>query len=140
MAFKQVLEIYELLDDARVDGIKVADWFKEQFGCDMQVTRVTSAKGFTDFVRLVVPGTAGRARGGAAPTLGLIGRLGGIGARPERIGLVSDADGAIVALAAAAKLLAMLQKGDLLPGDVIISTHICPHAPTMPHDPVPFMS
>ena len=140
MAFKQVLDIYELLDDARVDGLKVADWFTAQFGCEMQVTRVTSAKEYTDFVRLMIPGTEGKITGGSAPSLGLIGRLGGIGARPERIGLVSDADGAIVALAAAAKLLSMAQRGDILPGDVIVSTHICPHAPTMPHDPVPFMS
>jgi hypothetical protein len=30
-------------------------------------------------------------------------------------------------------------QGDALPGDVIIATHICPHAPVTPHDPVPFM-
>jgi hypothetical protein len=29
--------------------------------------------------------------------------------------------------------------GDQLVGDVIIATHICPSAPTIPHDPVPFM-
>ena len=33
----------------------------------------------------------------------------------------------------------MQNKGDYLDGDVFISTHICPHAPTAPHDPVPFM-
>ena len=30
-------------------------------------------------------------------------------------------------------------RGDVLKGDVIVTTHICPHAPTRPHDPVPFM-
>jgi len=65
--------------------------------------------------------------------------LGGIGARPARLGLVSDADGAIAAVAAAMKLGDMRQAGDLLPGDVIVSTHICPAAPTRPHHPVPFM-
>ena len=30
-------------------------------------------------------------------------------------------------------------KGDFLEGDVFISTHICPDAPTAPHVPVPFM-
>ncbi|MGL5695198.1 MAG: DUF1177 domain-containing protein, partial [Peptostreptococcaceae bacterium] len=67
------------------------------------------------------------------------GRLGGIGARPERIGFVSDGDGALVAVALAAKLLDMQNKGDVLDGDVFISTHICPDAPTAPHKPVPFM-
>src|SRR5699024_4539337 len=38
-----------------------------------------------------------------------------------------------------AKLLSMISKGDQLDGDVIVSTHICPNAPTQPHDPVPFM-
>lgn len=29
--------------------------------------------------------------------------------------------------------------GTLLGGNVIVATHICPNAPVMPHDPVPFM-
>ena len=33
----------------------------------------------------------------------------------------------------------MQTKGDYLDGDVFISTQICPHAPTAPHKPVPFM-
>ncbi len=77
--------------------------------------------------------------GNFAPTIGLLGRLGGLGARPERIGFVSDGDGALVALACAAKLLSMRVRGDMLPGDVFISTHVCPCAPTTPHEPVPFM-
>ena len=71
--------------------------------------------------------------------MGIIGRLGGIGARPHKIGLVSDADGAITALAAAAKIANMRKKGDQLPGDVIVATHLCPHSPIIPHEPVPFM-
>jgi len=65
--------------------------------------------------------------------------LGAIGARPERIGLVSDADGAIAALACAAKLVDMASKSDRLAGDVLVATHICLDAPTLQHDPVPFM-
>lgn len=33
----------------------------------------------------------------------------------------------------------MQAKGDILDGDVIVSTHICPDAPTEPHEPVDFM-
>lgn len=62
-----------------------------------------------------------------------------MGTRPAQIGAVSDADGAIVALACGLKLLDMAQKGERLDGDVMITTHICPQAPTVPHDPVPFM-
>ena len=84
-------------------------------------------------LKVRIPGKNGKTNGGDAPTIGLLGRLGGIGARPERIGFVSDGDGALCAVALAAKLLDMQNKGDY------ISTHICPHAPTAPHDPVPFM-
>jgi hypothetical protein len=77
--------------------------------------------------------------GGSVPTLGVIGRLGGVGARPAATGLVSDADGALTAIACALKLGDMAATGDLLAGDVIIATHICPRAPVIPHDPVPFM-
>ncbi|GAB6181353.1 DUF1177 domain-containing protein [Desulfotomaculum defluvii] len=136
---KQVLEIYELLDSAIVTGQLVADLLQSRGAKRVTVKQVQGQAGSTDFIRIDVPGTCGKTVGGTAPTLGIIGRLGGIGARPERIGLVSDADGAIAALAVALKLVEMDVKGDKLPGDVIIATHICPHAPTQPHDPVPFM-
>ncbi|MGO0916215.1 DUF1177 family protein, partial [Clostridioides difficile] len=42
-----------------------------------------------------IPGKNGKLKGGDAPTLGILGRLGGIGARPEVIGFVSDGDGAL---------------------------------------------
>jgi hypothetical protein len=108
-------------------------------GLEPEVTRVQGERGNTDFVRVLIPGTAGKRAGGDALTLGVIGRLGGIGARPAAIGLVSDADGAITAVACALKLADMARAGDQLPGDVIVATHICPTAPTEPHDPVPFM-
>ena len=52
---------------------------------------------------------------------------------------MSDGDGALVALSLAAKLLDMQNKGDILEGDIIVSTHVCPDAPTRPHKPVAFM-
>ncbi|ASJ16454.1 hypothetical protein A3L04_04875 [Thermococcus chitonophagus] len=131
---KQVIEAYELLDSARVDGYTVADFLKGRGVKEVEVTTIEGEKGSTDFVKIVIPGKDSK-----APKLGIIGRLGGIGARPERIGLVSDADGAITAIAVALKLADMQSNGDILPGDVIISTHICPDAPTKPHEPVPFM-
>ena len=139
MALKQVLDAYELLDDPSVTGARVADWLRDQGADTVEVTRVEGARGGTDFIRVVIPGTAGKAAGGGAPTLGIIGRLGGLGARPERVGFVSDGDGALAAVAAAAKLTRMARLGDRLAGDVVVTTHICPDAPTRPHDPVPFM-
>lgn len=139
MMLKQVIEICDLLDSAKVDGVAVANLLKGRGLERVEVKTIRGEKGSTDFVKILVPGSQGRSKGGKAPTLGIIGRLGGIGARPERIGMVSDADGAITALSCALKLADMKSNGDELKGDVIIATHICPNAPTQPHDPVPFM-
>jgi hypothetical protein len=136
---KHVIEVFELLDDGGIDGAAVASFFEERCGLELAVATISGSRGSTDFVKAVVPGTAGRTAGGRAPTLGIIGRLGGIGARPERTGIVSDADGAVAALSCAYKLADMAGKGDHLRGDVILATHICPRAPTQPHEPVPFM-
>ncbi|MEG3134654.1 DUF1177 domain-containing protein [Rouxiella sp. T17] len=139
MSLLQTLTVFELIDNAHVSGQDVVDLF-EDYPCVTATThRVSGAKGATDFVHITIPGSAGKTHGGDAPTLGIIGRLGGIGARPTRIGVVSDADGAIAAISSALKLADMQRKGDVLAGDVIITTHICPNAPTRPHDPVDFM-
>ena len=135
----QVIEAAELLDSARITGQEVATLLKERGLTRTEVTTIKGDRGSTDFLRVLVPGTRGKTQGGTAPTLGIIGRLGGIGARPEAVGLVSDADGAITAVSVALKLASMRSKGDFLEGDVIVATHICPNAPTQPHDPVPFM-
>ncbi|MFE9455611.1 DUF1177 domain-containing protein [Streptomyces californicus] len=139
---KYVLDIVELLDDPQVTGKAVVEYLDAAAGAEgssAQVTTVMGDQGSTDFVLVRIPGSRGRASGGDARTLGVVGRLGGIGARPEVTGLVSDADGATAAIATAAKLLDMRRRGDVLPGDVVVATHICPSAPTEPHDPVPFM-
>jgi hypothetical protein len=137
MSLKTVLDTMDVLD-APVTGAEVARWLRTR-GLDPSLQTVTDERGTTDFVLLTVPGKAGRVVGGNAPTTGIVGRLGGIGARPEQIGLVSDGDGAVTALSCAIKLTAMAERGDVLDGDVMIATHICPSAPTLPHDPVPFM-
>lgn len=140
MLFKQLIELYDLLDSPSASGQAVVDYLRAiDPRCDAETYELTGAKGSTDMVRIRIPGSRGRAAGGDAPTIGLLGRLGGLGARPERIGFVSDGDGALVALACAAKLVSMGQRGDQLPGDVFISTHVCPNAPTSPHEPVAFM-
>jgi hypothetical protein len=136
---KQVIEVMELLDSATVTGMEVATFLKAKGLEDVTIKTLKGKEGKTDFIKIKIPGIAGKTVNGNAPTLGVLGRLGGIGARPEMIGLVSDADGAVAALSLALKLADMKTKADRLPGDVIISTHICPDAPTISHKPVPFM-
>ncbi|MBF4615415.1 DUF1177 domain-containing protein [Curtobacterium sp. VKM Ac-1376] len=142
MSWTHTLAAYDLLDDPNTSGAAVAAFlagYTADGGPTAEVETVTGEKGATDFVRITIPGRRGKTAGGDAPTLGLLGRLGGLGARPEQIGFVSDGDGALTVIAAAAKLLDMARRGDVLDGDVIIATHVDPDAPTQPHDPVPFM-
>ncbi|MDF2716875.1 MAG: hypothetical protein K0R28_3800, partial [Paenibacillus sp.] len=139
MALKQTLSVYETMDSAFVNGETIKQLFHSYPNAAVSVQTVYGEKGSTDFVKIVIPGKNGKLGGGSAPTFGIIGRLGGIGARPSRIGIVSDADGAVAAVASALKLADMQRKGDTLEGDVIITTHICPDAPTRPHEPVDFM-
>lgn len=139
MLLKQVIEIYDYADRSDASGKLMKSLF-DSYGCthfDIEV--IQGEGGSTDFVKVVIPGTDGKLSGGKSPTLGIIGRLGGIGARPNPIGYVSDGDGAVAALTAALKLVDMSNKGDRLKGDVIVTTHICPDAPTEDHFPVPFM-
>ena len=140
MLIKQIIETFDVLDSSTVTGKDVENYLRGiKADADIEVYELKGPKGSTDMVKVRIPGTRGKTNGGDAPTIGLLGRLGGIGARPEMIGFVSDGDGALAAIAAAAKLLDMQNKGDYLEGDVFISTQICPHAPTAPHKPVPFM-
>ena len=136
---KQVLEVYELLDGAEVSGGDVAALLRSRGLDDVTVKTISGKRGKTDFINVRVAGTEGKMSGGSAPTLGVIGRLGGVGARPEMVGIVSDGDGAVTALSVALKLADMRMKGDGLRGDVVVATHICPRAPIRPHRPVPFM-
>ena len=139
MSFKHLIELQDLLDDPAVDGERVAAYLRANGASNVEVQTLSGQKGSTDFVRVLIPGSDGKTVGGRYPTLGIIGRLGGLGARPDRLGFTSDGDGALAATACAAKLAQMHIRGDVLKGDVIVTTHICPHAPTRPHDPVPFM-
>jgi hypothetical protein len=117
MALKQVLEIHDLLEQPHANGNGLLALLKNRQSVrDVSVTPVSGNQSDTEFVKITIPGQTGKIAGGDSPTLGIIGRAGGVGARPNIIGLVSDADGVIAALATA-----------------------CPHAPIIPHDPVPFM-
>lgn len=134
MALKQVLEAYELLSGANASGESTAALLRARGAADVAVTHVDGPNAATDFISCVIPGTTQ-----GAAVLGVVGRLGGIGARPAVTGMVSDADGAIVALAVALKLADMAAAGDRLAGSVRIHTHVCPRAAVREHKPVPMM-
>ncbi len=141
MSLFHTMNALELLDSPSASGESVKKALTAAGVPESQISvkTVHGPKGSTDFVKTWLYGSEGKHNGGPAPTIGIVGRLGGVGARPERIGLVSDGDGAVSAVAVAMKLGDMAKKGDVLKGDVFVSTHICPNSPTRPHDPVPFM-
>ena len=130
----QVIDVLEILDSPAASGKMIGELFKQYDGVSTEIETIGESKGTTDVIRILIEG-----RDRSLPTLGVIGQLGGIGARPEMIGFVSDGDGAAAALAVALKAAQASSKGDKLPGDLFIATHICPDAPTQPHKPVPFM-
>jgi hypothetical protein len=139
VSLKHVLEIMDAVDSPGASGASVREVFASHGWDSVRTEMVEGTGGTTDFVKVVIPGSEGKVSGGDAPTLGIVGRLGGLGARPEAVGYVSDGDGAVAALSAALKLADMRLRGDVLAGDVIVGTHVCPDAPTRPHEPVPFM-
>lgn len=139
MSWSHLIAAYDTLDSPRASGNGVAELLARYGTADVTVTPARGQDGATDFIRILIPGTRGQSTGGDAPTLGIVGRLGGLGARPGQTGFVSDGDGALTVVAAAAKLMDMARRGDRLPGDVLITTQIDPDAPTAPHEPVLFM-
>ena len=138
MLIREVQEIYECLDRPGKVGREIAELFPHDW-CDLRVEDVADKKGRTEFIQVTIRGRQGKSAGGQAKTLGVIGRLGGVGARPHIKGLVSDGDGALVALSVALKLARMNALGDVLEGDVIVATHVRTDGPVLPMKPVDFM-
>lgn len=139
MILSEVLTVYDLLDRPGKPGRDLARLFAKYEKVKVKVEEVKEKKGSTQFMKILIPGKNGKTKKGEAPTLGIVGRLGGVGARPDTVGFVSDGDGALTALSTALRLARMHSQGDVLEGDVVVATHVCTNAPTTPHEPVPFM-
>jgi len=146
MVIKEILEIYNLIDRPKIDKDLLSDLFKK-YGVDLEWNFVSEKKlskppiggGDTYFLKIIISGRKRKFNKGKQPTLGIIGQLGGVGARPNQLGFVSDGDGALAVLATALKLSKMRYYGDTLEGDVIVTTHLSPNSTIAPHEPVPFM-
>lgn len=88
MTFRSVIDLLELLDDGRTTGAQVAEYLSALGSAKVSVKRVEGDKPgtFTDFIRCEIAGTRGKISGGSAPTLGIIGRLGGVApVRPAKV-------------------------------------------------------
>ena len=96
MLMKEIIAAYDVLDSSFVTGEEVKKYLLGiKADANVEVYELVGPKGSTDMLKVRIPGKNGKTNGGDAPTIGLLGRLGGIGARPERIGFVSDGDGAL---------------------------------------------
>jgi len=60
VVFRQVIDAFEALDSATVDGERVAALIRDCGVDDVAVERVSGERGHTDFVKVLVPGTRGR--------------------------------------------------------------------------------
>ena len=127
MLMKQIIDAYEVLDSSFVTGEAVKEYLLGiKADANVEVYELVGPKGSTDMLKVRIPGKNGKTNGGDAPTIGLLGRLGGIGARPERIGFVSDGDGALCAVALAAKLL-ICRTREIILTVMYLSQHISAH-------------
>lgn len=133
---RECLEITELLSDPSAGGREVAALFPA--GTYLTRTPVATPGDDFDFIRVELPGRVGKHAGGDAPTLGLLGQLGGLRV-PGNPGLASEADGAIVALAVALRMARQRVGHEIFAGDVIVTTHVCQQAVLEPRDPYPFV-
>jgi len=127
-----ILRVIDILDSPKVSERDIEKLVERCGSVSVNFESIRSDKGETLFVKIVLDFGGGRG-------IGIIGRLGGVGARPHLLGMVSDADGAIVALAVAEKLAKMCERGEQLSGKFVISTHISTHSPIKPEKPVPMM-
>jgi Protein of unknown function (DUF1177) len=129
MLMHEIITAWDWIDRPDASGQRIAGYFAEHLSVTPEVTRLQDGNYNTEVIKWVIPGSSGKSAGGTAPTLAISGRLGGVGARPRYTGTVSDADGAVVAIATALKLSNAIQLGEPTAGDVHITTHICPAAP-----------
>jgi hypothetical protein len=69
MALKQVMEVYELLDSATVNGEQVAGLLKDRGIREVEVVPIKGDKGITDSIKFRIPGTTGKTRTSEVNTL-----------------------------------------------------------------------
>ena len=87
MLYKQFIELFDILDSASASGAQVVDYLRSIVpDCKVETYPLVGPKGHTDMVRIMIPGKNGKTNGGTAKTIGILGRLGGLGARPEQLG------------------------------------------------------
>lgn len=141
MLIKEIQEIFEIINKPSIDFDSLKALY-QRYNSTVEIIPVDETKktippvggGKTNFIKIKIIDEKY-----PSPTLGIVGQLGGVGARPNEIGFVSDGEGALVALVVGLKLAKMKYDQEPIKGNFIISTHLCPEAPTLAKKPVAFM-
>lgn len=63
MSLLQTLTVFELIDNAHVSGQDIVDLFADYPSVTASTHRASGAKGATDFIRITIPGSAGKSLG-----------------------------------------------------------------------------
>ena len=69
MIVKQLIEVFDTLDSADASGLKVKEYLESKGATNVEVVKREKDGKSTDFVKVVIPGSNGRLKGGNAPSL-----------------------------------------------------------------------
>lgn len=65
MILRQVLELFDLLDTPAANGKQITELLKERGAHEVTVETVTSEKGSTDCITVLIKGSDGKSSGGS---------------------------------------------------------------------------
>ena len=88
MLYKELIELFDMLDSASASGSEVVEYFRSiDPMCQVETYPLEGPKGHTDMVRILIPGKNGKSKGGNAGTIGILGRSAVWGQDRNRSGL-----------------------------------------------------
>ncbi len=137
---KEIAIAYEILNRHDASSDSVLSLLRSHGLTNVSVKRVEVNDVYSDFIRILIPGVSGKTYGMSSPTIGVVGRLSGIKMENLPLSLVSDADGAIAAIALALRLAALHGSNEGPLGDVIITTQIALQSSAKIHLPAALTS
>jgi hypothetical protein len=133
---KEVLDTISVLENPSLTADDITDFLNadgvQSLTTTLPVTMPSQSDSF-HVITALIRGAKGKSSGGTAPTICIIGQLGGLAVRPYEPGLISDADGAICSLSVAKKLITMSNAGDRFTGDIFVTTHNSTRPPLKPN-------
>ena len=70
MLYKELIELFDILDSASASGSEVVEYLKAiNPMCQAETYPLAGPNGHTDMVRILIPGKNGKSKGGSAGTI-----------------------------------------------------------------------